>query len=69
MLCEEMLPAKKRSHNTHVCNFCKRRKVRCDKGTPCSACVKYGNPICEYPPESTPRTSEKAEKTFLASWC
>ncbi|KAM9924433.1 hypothetical protein OXX59_004530 [Metschnikowia pulcherrima] len=65
MLCEEMLPAKKRSHNTHVCNFCKRRKVRCDKGTPCSACVKYGNPICEYPPETSPRTSEKAEKNVF----
>lgn len=31
-----------------MCTFCKRRKVRCDKGAPCSTCVKYGNKNCEY---------------------
>lgn len=39
---------RRRNRNTFVCTFCKRRKVRCDKGNPCSTCVKYGNPVCEY---------------------
>lgn len=43
-----MLPLKKRSRATKVCDFCKRRKVRCDLGKPCSACTKYGNPNCQY---------------------
>lgn len=31
-----------------VCFFCKRRKIKCDKGNPCSACVKYNESVCEY---------------------
>lgn len=38
----------KRNRLTLVCTFCKRRKVRCDKGLPCSTCIKYGNDECEY---------------------
>lgn len=43
-----MSQPRKRHRNTSVCTFCKRRKVRCDKGNPCSTCVKYGNKNCEY---------------------
>lgn len=43
-----MYQPRRRHRNTFVCTFCKRRKVRCDKGNPCSTCVKYGNANCEY---------------------
>lgn len=43
-----MSQPRRRHRNTFVCTFCKRRKVRCDKGSPCSTCVKYGNVHCEY---------------------
>ncbi|KAK6461513.1 hypothetical protein DFJ63DRAFT_323151 [Scheffersomyces coipomensis] len=39
---------KKRNRATKVCDFCKRRKVKCDLGNPCSTCVKYGNKLCRY---------------------
>lgn len=31
-----------------VCNFCRKRKIACDKGTPCLMCLKYGNSDCVY---------------------
>lgn len=34
--------------SSSVCFFCKRRKIKCDKGNPCSACVKYNESVCEY---------------------
>lgn len=38
----------KRFRASVVCTFCKKRKVKCDKGEPCSTCVKYGNSNCFY---------------------
>lgn len=43
-----MLPARKRNRSSIVCTFCRKRKVKCDKGNPCSTCVKYGNNDCHY---------------------
>ena len=32
-----------------LCNYCKRRKVKCDRGRPCSLCIKYNvAPLCAY---------------------
>lgn len=30
------------------CTFCKRRKIKCNRETPCSSCLKFSNPNCEY---------------------
>lgn len=30
-----------------VCSFCRKRKIKCDKKSPCTACVKMGNPHCD----------------------
>ncbi|KAK6200537.1 uncharacterized protein RJT21DRAFT_86624 [Scheffersomyces amazonensis] len=38
--------ARRRNRPTKVCDFCRRRKVKCDLGNPCSTCVKYGNKPC-----------------------
>lgn len=46
-----MIHPRRRNRNTYVCTFCKRRKTRCDKGSPCSTCVRYKNPNCEYQSE------------------
>lgn len=32
---------KKRNRKSLSCLICKKRKVKCDKGTPCSTCLKY----------------------------
>lgn len=40
---------RKRRRTTIVCNVCKARKVRCDKNTPCSSCVKHNTAhLCSY---------------------
>lgn len=39
---------KRKMRSSSVCFFCKRRKIKCDKGNPCSACVKYNESVCEY---------------------
>ncbi|ABN68445.2 Fungal transcriptional regulatory protein, partial [Scheffersomyces stipitis CBS 6054] len=41
--------ARKRNRITLVCNVCKFRKVKCDRGQPCSSCTKYNTShICAY---------------------
>lgn len=44
-------PATKRRNRLSLsCNYCKKRKVKCDRGRPCTSCVKYHVPeLCEYP--------------------
>ena len=42
------LEGRKRQRLSLVCSFCKKRKVKCDKGQPCSTCVRYGNKECNY---------------------
>lgn len=39
---------RRKMRSSLVCFFCKRRKIKCDKGNPCSACVKYNESVCEY---------------------
>mmetsp|Transcript_8611 Transcript_8611/g.10735 ORF Transcript_8611/g.10735 Transcript_8611/m.10735 type:complete len:922 (-) Transcript_8611:5931-8696(-) len=42
------MTSRKRHRISVVCGFCKKRKVKCDKGNPCSTCLKYGNLECHY---------------------
>lgn len=39
-----------------VCSFCRKRKIKCNKGMPCFNCIKFGNSQCEYliPPNHGP---------------
>jgi Fungal Zn(2)-Cys(6) binuclear cluster domain len=39
------------------CTLCRSRKIRCDRGTPCSNCLKSRNGTCIYedPPPKAPR--------------
>lgn len=39
---------KTRNRVSLVCSFCKKRKIKCNKGQPCSTCIKYGNLNCKY---------------------
>lgn len=40
---------RKRNRMLLLCNYCKRRKVKCDRGRPCSLCIKYNvAPLCAY---------------------
>lgn len=41
----------KRQRASKVCDFCKKRKVKCDLGNPCSACVRYKKFPCVYSAE------------------
>ena len=41
--------ARKRNRLSLSCNYCKKRKVKCDRGRPCSSCVRYNVAnLCEY---------------------
>lgn len=41
--------SKKRNRISLSCNYCKRRKVKCDRGDPCTSCIKYNVAgLCEY---------------------
>lgn len=41
-------PVKKRRRPALACEQCRRRKVRCDRGSPCTTCVQTGNKTCSY---------------------
>ncbi|KAK0624571.1 hypothetical protein B0T17DRAFT_557469, partial [Bombardia bombarda] len=43
-------PVKKRRRPALACEQCRLRKVRCDRNSPCSTCVRSGNPECTYQP-------------------
>lgn len=41
---------KKRNRTSLSCNYCKKRKVKCDRGKPCSSCLKHNvGSSCTYP--------------------
>jgi hypothetical protein len=43
---------KKRNRPSLSCNYCKKRKVKCDRNRPCSSCIKYNvGDLCTYPDE------------------
>lgn len=50
----------KRLKPSPVCLFCKRRKIKCDRKTPCSSCIKYCNPDCIY---DEPSNSKRYRRT------
>lgn len=44
------MSSRKRNRISLSCNYCKQRKVKCDRGKPCGACLKYNVPNeCSYP--------------------
>ncbi|KAL4781314.1 fungal-specific transcription factor domain-containing protein [Aspergillus varians] len=52
-------PATSRNRIERSCLLCHRRKIRCDKKSPCSACTRMGV-LCCYPgPEKAPRRPHK----------
>ncbi|CAH6719160.1 multidrug resistance regulator 1 [[Candida] jaroonii] len=59
-------PTRKRNRLSLSCNYCKRRKVKCDRGRPCSSCVKYnvGN-LCEYSLFKSDDDTTKSDKPGL----
>lgn len=50
-------PVKKRRRPALSCEQCRRRKVRCDRGSPCATCVQTGNKTCSYAAPPRPRAT------------
>lgn len=50
-------PVKKRRRPALSCEQCRRRKVRCDRGSPCTTCVQTGNKTCSYVAPPRPRVA------------
>ncbi|KFX94872.1 hypothetical protein O988_06103 [Pseudogymnoascus sp. VKM F-3808] len=50
-------PERRRRRPTVSCALCKRRKIRCNRETPCSNCIRSRNGVCVYENEisGTPR--------------
>lgn len=51
----------KRPRRVNTCLFCRSKKLKCDRKSPCSTCVKYKNPNCEYPNINIIRLEEDNE--------
>lgn len=47
--------SRKRRRPAVVCNECRRRKIACDRKTPCGQCVQYNSICTYYTPESSSR--------------
>ncbi|KAK9454393.1 hypothetical protein V1511DRAFT_501887 [Dipodascopsis uninucleata] len=49
LITEERRPVRKRRRIPVSCLVCRQRKLKCDKRSPCSACVTHGTvPMCTY---------------------
>ena len=58
-------PAPKRTHQTQPsasCTLCRLRKVKCDRGTPCSSCVRTGAECIPSVPSQGPRGRKGGRK-------
>lgn len=53
--------------SSRSCVTCRRRKVRCNKRSPCSNCVKAGTDCIFPPPGRAPRKSKRPPDTELLS--
>ncbi|CAH6718742.1 hypothetical protein CLIB1444_01S13520 [[Candida] jaroonii] len=51
----------KRPRRVNTCLFCRSKKLKCDRKSPCSTCVKYKNVNCEYPNINIIRLEEDNE--------
>ncbi|RAH49093.1 putative C6 transcription factor [Aspergillus brunneoviolaceus CBS 621.78] len=54
-------------HSIRSCVTCRRRKVRCNKRSPCSNCVKAGIECIFPPPGRAPRKSKRPQDAELLS--
>ena len=55
-----------RKRDIPSCNFCRRRKVKCDRADPCSHCVRSGTP-CAYITTSRAKRGTKGGRRKLDS--
>lgn len=53
--------------NTPVCTFCKKRKIKCDRKTPCSSCLRYDNHDCVYGEHTKTRRPRKPRTDKVSS--
>ena len=47
--------SRKRRRPAVVCNECRRRKIACDRKSPCSQCIQYNSTCMYHSPNSLPR--------------
>ncbi|RTE84698.1 hypothetical protein BHE90_000757 [Fusarium euwallaceae] len=63
-------PAKKRRRPALACEQCRRRKVRCDRASPCNHCSKSSTPEqCTYVPIHVPKQKRTPAPTSPRSQC
>lgn len=59
-----MAEIRRRNRPSLVCSSCKNRKIKCDKGRPCIACVKANTgDLCTYDSNWLPTIKKKEKKT------
>ncbi|KAF4445867.1 hypothetical protein F53441_10428 [Fusarium austroafricanum] len=56
------MSSRPRTQSNRSCTVCHRRKVRCDKKSPCSGCIRSGFE-CSYPPAAPP--ARRPRKTTI----
>lgn len=42
-----------------TCTFCRKRKVKCNRGQPCDTCIKYGNSECIFQDDNLNKARHK----------
>jgi hypothetical protein len=71
VMSEVTLPRRQRRRPALSCVECRRRKIKCDRKTPCSNCLQYKSTICTYPDNHPPlanrRTAPKATPTSISA--
>ncbi|KAK4235373.1 hypothetical protein C8A03DRAFT_46488 [Achaetomium macrosporum] len=60
-----MEPARRRRRPAVSCILCRKRKIKCNRGTPCSNCMRSKNATCIYTNAPPPVSETRRQGTFV----
>ena len=61
------IPRRKRRRPALACTACRRRKIKCDRNTPCRHCASSKNAVCTYISEPPPVAKRQPQVDFTDS--
>lgn len=58
-------PQRKRRRPALACEKCRRRKIKCDRNTPCDQCIRSKSHTCTYLSDDSPAPAEKNRRVGI----
>lgn len=59
-------PQRRRRRPALACEKCRRRKIKCDRNTPCDQCIRSKSETCAYLPDDAPVPAGKKRRVGIS---